>query len=142
MQLLHNLRQDLVKRRTAVVNQIRGALLERGIAIHKGVDQVRKQLPDILEDAENGLTALCRELIAEQAERLRELDKAIKEQDTRLGRLSQADALSRRMLDVPGVGPITATIVASDIGDGKGYASSRDYAGVWAWFPRGGQKLC
>ncbi|WP_341326888.1 IS110 family transposase [Methylotuvimicrobium sp. KM2] len=128
MQLLHNLRQDLVKRRTAVVNQIRGALLERGIAIHKGVDQVRKQWPDILEDAENGLTALCRELIAEQAERLRELDKAIKEQDKRLGRLSQADALSRRMLDVPGVGPITATIVASDIGDGKGYASSRDYA--------------
>ncbi|WP_341325414.1 IS110 family transposase [Methylotuvimicrobium sp. KM2] len=128
MQLLHNLRQDLVKRRTAVVNQIRGALLERGIAIHKGVDQVRKQLPDILEDAENGLTALCRELIAEQAERLRELDKVIKEQDKRLGRLSQADALSRRMLDVPGVGPITATIVASDIGDGKGYTSSRDYA--------------
>ncbi|WP_404355167.1 transposase [Methylotuvimicrobium sp. KM1] len=85
-------------------------------------------MPDILEDAENGLTALCRELIAEQAERLRELDKAIKEQDKRLGRLSQADALSRRMLDVPGVGPITATIVASDIGDGKGYASSRDYA--------------
>lgn len=128
MQLLHNLRQDLVKQRTAVVNQIRGALLERGIAIHKGVDQVRKQLPDILEDAENGLTALSRELIAEQAERLRELDKAIKEQDKRLGRLSQADALSRRMRDVPGVGPITATIVASDIGDGKGYASSRDYA--------------
>lgn len=37
-QLLHNLRQDLVKRRTALVNQVRGVLRERGIAIHKGID--------------------------------------------------------------------------------------------------------
>jgi transposase len=53
-----------------LVNQIRGLLSERGIVINLGISQIREQLPLILEDAENGLTALSRELFAEQYEKL------------------------------------------------------------------------
>lgn len=136
MQMLHNIRQELVDKRTALVNQLRGLLMERGIVMPKGINYVRKELPFILEDAENGLTALSRELFAEQYETLKALDKTIKAQDQRIGRLCQQNANSQRFLDVPGIGIITASLIAADIGDGTGYASSRDYAASLGLVPR------
>jgi transposase len=67
---------------------------------------------------------------------LKELDKAIKNHDQRIGRLCQQNQLSKRFLDVLGVGIITASIIAADIGDGKGYASSRDYAASLGVVPK------
>jgi len=136
IQMLHRLRQQRIDQRTALVNQVRGLLSERGITLPKGINQVRKQLPWILEDAENGLTSLSRELFAEQYEQLKALDGDIKAQDSRINRLCQQNALSRRFLEVPGIGPIIATIMASDIGDGKGYTKSRDYAASLGVVPR------
>ncbi|MDP2098018.1 MAG: IS110 family transposase [Methylobacter sp.] len=137
IQLVHSIRKELVDKRTALVNQTRGLLSERGIIINKGIAQVRQQLPLILEDAENGLTDLSRELFAEQYEKIKALDKEIKDQDLRINRLCNANELSKRFLDVPGVGPLTATIVAADMGDtGKGYESSRDYAASLGVVPR------
>ncbi|AMK76858.1 MULTISPECIES: IS110 family transposase [Methylomonas] len=122
--------------RTGLVNQIRGFLSERGITLPQGVNQVRRHLPLILEDAENTLSALSRELFAEQYEQLKLLDDDIKLQDSRIHRLCQQNTLSRRFLDVPGIGPLTATIMASEIGEGKGYAKSRDYAASLGLVPR------
>ena len=136
MQLLHNIRQDLVDQRTALINQLRGLLMERGIVIAKGINYVRKELPFILEDAENGLTHLSRELFAEQYQKLKELDKTIKSHDQRIARLCQQNQLSKRFLAVPGVGVITASIIAADIGDGKAYAGSRDYAASLGVVPK------
>lgn len=136
VQLVHNIRQDLVDQRTALVNQLRGLLSERGIVMAQGIDRVRKQLPLILDDAENNLTPLSRAVFAEQYAQLKALDDAIKDQDRRISRLCNSNALSRRFLDVPGVGPITATIVAADLGHGKGYARSRDYAASLGVVPR------
>lgn len=137
IQLIHSLRQELIDKRTALVNQLRGLLNERGIIINQGIKQVRQQLPLILEDAENGLTALSRELFAEQYERLKALDDEIKAQDQRVNRLCNANELSKRFLDIPGIGPLTATIVAADMGDnGKGYQSSRDYAASLGVVPK------
>jgi len=134
--LLHNIRQDLVDQRTALINQLRGLLMERGIVIAKGINYVRKELPFILEDAENGLTHLSRELFAEQYQKLKELDKTIKSHDQRIARLCQQNQLSKRFLAVPGVGVITASIMAADIGDGTAYASSRDYAASLGVVPK------
>jgi transposase len=136
MQLLHTIRQDLVDQRTALVNQLRGLLMERGIVIAQGIHQVRKELPFILEDAENGLTFLSRELFAEQYEKLKELDKTIKSHEQRIARLCNQNPHSKRFLAVPGVGIITASIIAADIGDGNGYASGRDYAASLGVVPK------
>ena len=62
---IHRIRSGLVQRRTALANQIRGLLGEYGIIVPQGINKLRKQLPLILEEAENGLTPLARELFAE-----------------------------------------------------------------------------
>jgi len=137
IQLVHNIRQGLVEQRTALVNQLRGTLSERGIILAEGIKHVRQELPLILENAENGLTILSRELIAEQYQKLNQLDLDIKAQEQRIKQLCEASSLTQRFLDVPGIGPITATMVAADLGDtGKGYASSRDYAASLGLVPK------
>jgi transposase len=73
-----------VDKRTALVNQLRGLLMERGVVIEKGINHVRKELPLILVDPENGLTSLSRELFTEHYDKLKELDKAIKSHDQRI----------------------------------------------------------
>jgi len=136
IQLIHKVRQGLVGKRTALVNQIRGLLSERGIIMPKSVNQVRKQLPLILEDAENDLTSLSREVFSEQYTKLVTLDAEIKEQDQRIVQLCKNNDMAKRFLKVPGVGPMTASIVASDIGEGKGYERSRDYAASLGIVPK------
>jgi len=136
IQLLHKVRQGYVDQRTALVNQIRGLLSERGLVLPQGIHQVRAHLAGILEEADNGLTALSRAVFADQYEKLKQLDAEIKAMDQRINRLCQDHELSQRFLDVPGVGPITATIMASDIGHGKGYKSGRDYAASLGIVPK------
>lgn len=74
IQLVYTVRQSLVDQLTALVNQIRGSLSERGIVIHQGIHPVRKQLPSILEEGDNNLTPLSRELLNERYEQLVQLD--------------------------------------------------------------------
>ena len=136
MQMVHRLRQSTVEERTAVANQIRGFLSEWGIVLPEGINKLRKQLPDILEDAENALSVISRGLFAKQHEKLKELDKTITEYDKQINELCMANPLSTRFLAVPGIGPITATMVAADIGDGKGYAKGRDYAASLGIVPK------
>jgi transposase len=137
IQMIHAIRNELVGRRTAQANQIRGLLSERGIVINQGIGSVRKQMPLILEDAETNLSAISRELFSEQYEKLKALDEEIKAQDQRINRLCNSNTLSQRFLDVPGVGPLVATIVAADMGNNnKGYKSSRDYAASLGVVPK------
>jgi transposase len=94
-------------------------------------------MPLILEDAENNLSAISRELFSEQYEKLKALDEEIKAQDQRINCLCNSNTLSQRFLDVPGVGPLVATIVAADMGNNnKGYKSSRDYAASLGVVPK------
>jgi transposase len=77
IQSMHRIRSLLVARRTAQANQIRGLLLEYGIIIPKGIARIRTRMPEILEDAENKLTALFRELLSELYEEMVHLDERI-----------------------------------------------------------------
>ncbi len=136
IKLVHKIRKGLVDQRTARVNQLRGLLSERGLVIHQGINRLRKQLPLILEDAENALMPLSGEVFAEYYVKLQQLDDAIKEQDQRISLLCRENDRIRRFLEVPGVGPMTASIVDADIGQGKGYRNSRDYVGSLGIVPR------
>ena len=62
LQALHRVRERWIQRRVALVNQIRGFLLERGIPIRVGAEHLRKNLPAALENADNGLSVRAREL--------------------------------------------------------------------------------
>lgn len=136
IQLVHTIRNGLIGKRTALANQTRGLLSERGIVIPKSINQLRKQMPLILEDAKNGLTPLSREMFREHYERLVILDAEIKDQDQRVSRLCQDNELSKRFTDVRGVGSLVATAVLFDIGTGKGYEKGSDYAANLGVVPR------
>ncbi len=130
IQNFHRQRERLKKERTALVNQVRGLLAEYGIVINKGVIAVREGLPDILEDAENDLTTLSRELFAELLEELQRLDQRFGGCEKRMHVINQEHAVCRRLDDILGIGPITASATYAAAGDGKDFVNGRHFS---AW---------
>jgi len=130
IQLVHRIRERRVKFRTAIVNQTRGLLAEYGISIAQGVNNVRKAIPDILEDAENKLTALSRRHISSLYDELIELDKQLKELDAEIKALSNSKEECQRLETMTGIGSIIATAFYSSVGDGKAFKNGRH---VSAW---------
>ena len=130
LQSLHRIRSQLVARRTAQANQIRGLLMEYGLVIPKGISYVRKAVPSILEDAENILSTLFRELLNELYEELVHLDKRIRSLEQKLVMLSAQHEDCQRLLTIPGVGLLTATALMAAIGDVTVFKNGRELA---AW---------
>ena len=130
IQNFHRQRERLKKTRNALVSQVRGWLAEYGVIIPKGVAAVRKGLPEILEDAENGLTPLTRECIAESLDELRALDQRFKRCEQRIQSMNQANAICQRLDEILGIGPITASATYAAAGDGKDFVNGRHFS---AW---------
>ena len=130
-QALHRVRSRLIKARTALVNEIRGLLSEFGIiAVVKGVAACRRLLADVLEDAENGLPGLMRILLFQLSAELGEHDAHIAELDAQIKAQCREDERIRRLLEIDGIGPISASAVVAAVGDARQFASGRDLA---AW---------
>ncbi|WP_286268761.1 IS110 family RNA-guided transposase [Thalassotalea hakodatensis] len=130
IQLLHRIRERRIKFRTALINQTRGLLAEYGISIAQGANQVRKAVPDILEDAENKLTVLSRRHISNLYDELIGLDEQIKALDKELSTLSKTKKVCERLKTMTGIGAIIATAFYSAVGDGKAFKNGRHVA---AW---------
>jgi transposase len=109
------------------------------------VPQLRRQLPLILEDAENGLPALAREVLARLLEQFRELDQGIGQYDCKIRELAKQIEPSRRLLQVESIGPMTATAIVASMGDPHVFKSGRNYAASLGLAPRqhsSGGKTC
>ncbi len=130
IQNFHCQRERIKKERNALVNQIRGLLAEYGVVINKGVTAVRKGLPEILEDADNGLTVLSRELFAELLEELRTIEQRFEHCDRRIQILNQGNVVCQKLDEVLGIGPLTASATYAAAGDGKDFVNGRHYS---AW---------
>jgi len=130
VQNFHRQRELIKKERTALVNQTRGLLAEYGVVIHQGVSAVRCQLPLIIEDAENGLTSLSRELFSELLDELRLLDARLKQCEQRIKRMNQNNEVCQRLDDILGIGPIIASATYAAAGDGKEFNNGRHFS---AW---------
>ena len=136
MQALHRMRSQCMRDRTALSNSIRGLLGEYGIVFTTGVATLRRTIPEILEDADNGLSLLFRNLLARRYEQLVELEGHIAFYTKELERLSRQDEACQRLQTVPGFGPIVASAFRSVIGDGRTYARGRDAAASIGLVPR------
>ena len=130
IQAVHRIRSELVQQRTAKVNQIRGLLGEYGLVVGQRIDVLRKALPLILEDAENGLTVDFRTLLEGLQQDLITLDERVDDMDKKIRLLASSNEDAKRLQQIPGIGPITATALISAIGDGKQFKRGRDLA---AW---------
>jgi transposase len=136
IQAIHRMRSLAVERRTAQINQIRGLLLEYGIAMPAGRFNLLRRLPEILEDAENGLTNLFREELFGLYGELRHLDERITHYDGKINQIAQADERMQRLQTIPGIGPKIATALLAAIGDIHAFKKGRELAAWIGLVPR------
>ena len=129
LQALHRVRDGLVRQRTAIVNRVRGVLAEQGLVLGAGIGRFRRLVPALVEEqATPTLSAVVRRLVSREYERVRTLDRDIKEVERELGVVSQADAACQRLQAVPGLGPIGTTALLGAVGDGRAFRSGRELA--------------
>ena len=133
---LHRARQAFVKARTAQANQIRGLLAEFGIVIAKGIGHIAKRLPEILEDGENGLPGIMRELIERLGENLKQMDKQVGELERQIKLWHRENDQSRKLEAIAGIGPITASALVATMGDAKSFKNARQVPAWLGMVPR------
>lgn len=131
---LHRVRQGFVKSRTAQANQIRGLLSEFGVIIPQGIANIAKRLPGIMEKSD--LPGSFRELLQRLYDFLKELDKQIDELDAKIQQWHRTSETSRKLAEIPGIGPITATALVASIGDAKSFKNGRQLAAWLGLVPR------
>jgi hypothetical protein len=102
---VHRVRQQLVKSRTALINQVRGLLAEHGIVIPQGHAQLHHGLALILEDTDQRLSGLMREILSESSERLKFIEARLHQYELQIERPFRRDPRCRRLAQVAGVGP-------------------------------------
>jgi transposase len=133
---LHRVRQGFVKARTAQANQIRGLLSEFGLVIPQGISHIARRVPELIEDAENDLTGSFRSLIGRLMNHLKELDRQVRELEAQIQSWHRESDDSRKLAQVPGIGPITATALVASVGDAKSFTNGRQLAAWLGLVPR------
>jgi transposase len=136
IQSLHRCRQRLVNHRTALISQMRGILLDRGIAFGKSASRARAMMPRIIADPENGLTLMTREVLASLFEFLGQLDERVRDFDRRIEAVFREIPACQRLARVEGIGPKTATALVAAVGDAKDFENGRHMAAWLGLVPR------
>jgi transposase len=133
LQALHRVRSRLVGNRTAVINQIRGFLLEHGIPVRQGYRVLRQQLPQILATRADVLSPRMIRIIGDLIEDWRYLDERIETVTDEIEALARADEGCQQLTTVPGVGPIISSAMVAAIGNGAAFCKGRDLLPGSAW---------
>jgi transposase len=130
LQALHRVRERLVGQRTGVVNQIRAFLLERGVAVRQGLRFLRTELPIILAQRADVLSPRMMRIIEDLAGDWRRLDERIEGLSAEITALAEQDMACKRLMTVPGIGPIISSATVAAIGNGAAFSKGRDF-GAW-----------
>jgi len=136
MQVLHRARDRLVAERTALINQLRAVLMERGIVIPQGWRKLNRALAAILEGDEPALSRRVRMLINDMRSEWGELDRRIHAFDNEFAACVRADEGALQLTTIPGIGVLNATALVAAIGKGQSFARGRDLAAWLGLVPR------
>ena len=136
IQALHRVRQRLVTARTAVVNQVRGLLRERGWVFGSGRMRFERFLREQLTRQEIQLNPVCRALFATLAAEYEAIDSRIEAIDAELAAFAKSNSACTALLSVPGVGVIVATALFSAVANVSDFRSGRDLAAFLGLVPR------
>jgi transposase len=141
---VHRVLDRMVRQRTALINQIRGFLNEYGIVVAQGKEKLLAALPDLLEDAENGLTRSSRSLLHEMYGQWRQANEAIKRIEKELKSQARSNDDAQRLMSMKGVAVKIATATIAHAGSGHSYKSGRHFSANLGLVPReyssGGQQ--
>ncbi|EFK8698000.1 IS110 family transposase, partial [Escherichia coli] len=134
--VLHRSRRQLVKFRTAQINALHGTLLEFGETIHKGRAAMEREFPEALERMKERLPLYLITVLENQYNRLNELDSLIDDIEKQLTSVARQNETCRRLLDIPGVGPLIATAALAIMGKASVFKSGREFAAYVGLVPR------
>ncbi len=123
----------LVQDKVKTTNQMHAFLLEFGISVPRGA-AVISRLSTLLEDS--SLPLYLSQLLLKLQQHYHYLVEQIKDLESQLKRKLDEDEVGQRLLSIPCVGTLTASTISTEIGDGKQYASSRDFAAATGLVPR------
>ena len=136
IQATHRIRADLMTRRTAKANQIRGLVAEYGLVAPQHLRALRAAIPCWLEDADNGLTDHFRSLLHGLHADLVALDDRLLELDRQIEKLANNNEVTRRLQQLRGVGPMVATALVATVGNAQQYHRGRQMAAAIGLTPR------
>ena len=136
LQSLHRVRTQWQTARTARMNVIRGLLREYGIPLRAGAVTIRRAVPALLDDGNQALPRLLRQMLRQLLEELRDLEGRIKAIDQQLGELAEADPIARRLQTVPGVGVMVATGLLGSVAHIHAFRRGRHFASWLGLTPR------
>ncbi len=136
IQALHRVREGLKQSLTAKGNQIRGLVAEYGLVAPKQMGSLRKAIPCWLEDAENDLQVAFRALLHGLWQDLQYMDERLKELDKEVLLLSESHPDAKRLKQLRGIGPLTATAMVAQFGDGRQFRRGRQAAASVGITPR------
>ena len=128
LQALHRVRSRLVGQRTAVINQIRGFLLERGIAVRQGLRFLRQQLPEILAKRIDVLSPRMIRIVEDLSGDWRRLDERIAQVTEEIEVLARESESCRQLMTVPGIGPLIASAMVAAIANGRHHRTRNERA--------------
>jgi transposase len=114
---LHRVRDGFIKARTAQANQLRGLLAEFGVALAPGLGKLIAQVKEVIADLDHGLPPLMRELAQRLVSHLLEVDKQVQQIDLQVQQHCRQSEVCRRLEQVPGIGPLTASALVATVGD-------------------------
>ena len=133
---LHRVRQGFVRARTAQANQIRGLLGEFGLIVPKGIGYIASRVPELIEVASNELPGSFRILVERLLDHLKDLDRQVGELEVQIQTWHRRSDVSCKLVQIPGIGPITACALVASIGDAKNFDSGRQVAAWLGLVPR------
>ena len=133
---VHRVVDRQVRQRTAVINQIRGFLGEYGLVVPRGKERLQRALPELLEDADNALTAAARLLLSELQREWRQQDAVIRRLQQRIKEQAHANEAAGRLMRIKGVGERIASAIVAHAGNASGYRNGRHFAANLGLVPR------
>jgi len=128
LQQLHRLRSQWMAARTARINFLRGCLREFGIGVPVGAQRAIQTVRDALSHQHLAVPALLHPSLLELLAEIVSLEQRCKQIDQQLARLSEHDPVIERLLQIPGVGPLTATALRASVVDVQRFPSGRHFA--------------
>jgi transposase len=115
-----------------VINQLRAFLLERGMVFAKSPAKLRKELPEVLENADQNLTPRVRNLLALLWSEWKDIEQQVVDLNHEIELIASSDAACARLRQIPGIGPLMATA----IGNGAAFLKRREFAAWMRLVPR------
>lgn len=131
----HKAREMLVSQRTQLLNGLRGHLTEIGVIAAQGPRHAR-ELAELIEACDETIPFEVCEALAPLVVQLRILDEAIPRLDRTIAQMARKDETARRLMSIPGFGPITASAMAATIQDTSSFAGPREFAAFLGLTPK------